>query len=60
MIDRQHGQVVFECDDCGQTLETGESDFGDAMNAYKDEGWRSKKERTGWLHLCPDCINNPS
>ena len=27
MIDRQHGNLVFECDGCGDTFETGGSEF---------------------------------
>ena len=43
VIDRQGGQIVFECDSCDETLETGTAEFRDAWSLAKREGWRSKK-----------------
>jgi len=56
MLDRQHNQIVFECDECGETLETGESDFSDALSAFRDDGWRSRLVEGSWVHLCGDCL----
>lgn len=53
MIDRQHGEVVFECDSCNETLPTGETEFGDAMALFRREGWRAEKVGEDWTHLCP-------
>lgn len=56
MIDRQHGDIVFECDSCGiETLETKTSDFGAAWKMAKREGWRTRKIGTLWVHSCPQC-----
>jgi uncharacterized protein (DUF983 family) len=55
MLDRQHGDVVFECDACGTTLETETSDFGSARNLLRREGWRARKLGDGWMHFCPKC-----
>lgn len=55
MIDRQNGDLVFECDTCGETLESGTSDFNSAWNQAKRDGWRAKKVGTEWVHECPNC-----
>ena len=55
MLDRQHGKIVFECDDCGAVLETGESDFSDAVSAMRDAGWTSRKIGDVWTHKCEEC-----
>lgn len=54
-IDRQHGDIVFECDGCGETLETAQADFGAAFNFVKREGWRAKKIGNVWSHYCDAC-----
>lgn len=55
MIDRQHGEIVFCCDGCDETLETGESEWADAMAQFRRDGWRSEKVGAEWTHLCADC-----
>jgi len=55
MIDRQGGDIVFECDSYGEVLETAISDFGSAWNQAKRDGWRAKKIGTEWVHECPNC-----
>jgi hypothetical protein len=44
VIDRQKGEVVFECDGCGATEDTGTGDFTAALNMVKREGWHAIKE----------------
>ena len=55
MIDRQGGDIVFECDTCGEVLESGTADFGSAWNHAKREGWRTRKIGTEWVHACSKC-----
>ncbi len=55
MIDRQGGDVVFECDSCDEVLETEQADFNSAWNRAKREGWRARKIGTEWVHECPQC-----
>lgn len=55
MIDRQHGQMVYECDGCEATLETGESEFNEALAMFRRDGWKADKVGDEWVHLCPDC-----
>lgn len=55
MIDRQNGDLVFECDECGETFESATSDFNSAWNQAKRDGWRAKKIGTEWVHECQNC-----
>jgi len=60
MIDRQFngGPIVLRCDACApEYLETGTSDFAEAMAVAGDEGWikRYAEWSAGWNHYCPDC-----
>lgn len=55
MIDRQGGDLVFECDSCSETLESETSDFNSAWNRAKREGWRARKIGTEWVHECSHC-----
>lgn len=55
MIDRQFGEITFECDGCDDTIETGESEWNDAMAAFRRLEWRSEKVGNDWTHLCPKC-----
>lgn len=55
MIDRQKGAVVFECDGCDETLETGEDEFAAAMAMFRRDGWKAEKVGGDWVHLCPRC-----
>ena len=58
-LDRNKRDIVFHCDGpkCHETLETGETDFNDAIAAFKAEypRWRMLKEGTEWNHYCEDC-----
>ena len=55
MIDRQHGEIVYECDSCTETLETCEPDWNDAKRQFDDAGWRAYKAGADWVHECPKC-----
>lgn len=57
MMDRQKGLLVFECDSCGETLDTEKRDFDDARAVLKREGWRTTTPDDGetWEHSCPGC-----
>jgi hypothetical protein len=52
---RNHGDLVFECDRCHDTLESNDSDFGIAWSMAKREGWTVKKVFNEWQHTCPNC-----
>lgn len=55
MISREHNNVVFECDQCGEVLEGVTSDFNSAWTRAKREGWRARKIGEDWEHRCPRC-----
>lgn len=56
MMDRQFGgKIVFECDMCDATLETGMTEFDDARLMLKSEGWKARKVADEWVHGCPKC-----
>lgn len=54
-LDRQHGNIIFSCDSCGETREAGSDDFTDAWNAAKGDGWKAQKIGKDWVHACPAC-----
>lgn len=58
MIQRQDGQVVFECDTCPEELETEEDDFHAALAVFKRDGWRAEKVGSEWVHTCPSCVQD--
>ncbi|HXJ15152.1 MAG TPA: hypothetical protein VNH19_23005 [Candidatus Limnocylindrales bacterium] len=49
------GEVVFECDGCGETFELGDPDFTTTWNAAKRDGWTTRKIGKDWIHTCGDC-----
>jgi hypothetical protein len=56
MIDRQfRGEITYECDACDETLETGESEWNDALAEFRRSGWLAEKVGSEWTHLCPRC-----
>lgn len=55
MISRDHSDLIFECDTCGETLETHDDDWNVAWNMAKRDGWRSRKVNDEWEHVCPEC-----
>jgi predicted RNA-binding Zn-ribbon protein involved in translation (DUF1610 family) len=55
MIHRIHNQIEFECDDCGELLDTGATEWTDAMRAMKIDGWVSRKNGNQWEHYCEAC-----
>ena len=56
-LTRSYGAVEFECDTCGETLETGLIDFDEAREMAKDKGWSTRKIKTQWHHFCDaECL----
>jgi hypothetical protein len=55
MLDRQHGNVIFECDDCGEVLDTKTSNFEAAHNLMKRQGWAAQLVNEQWQHFCSQC-----
>jgi predicted RNA-binding Zn-ribbon protein involved in translation (DUF1610 family) len=51
-IRRIGGCVAFECDECGDVLETRETEFQEALAESREAGWRYLGDE---LHSCPEC-----
>jgi hypothetical protein len=51
---RDHGIIMFECDNCGDTFETKYSDFYAALSLAQKKGWQTI-EKNNWKHYCPVC-----
>lgn len=57
MLDRQHGRLVFECDACGQTLDTETREFNEALRMMRDASWRAQQVGGDWVHTCAGCAD---
>lgn len=55
MIDHQHGEIVFECDGCDDTIVSLEPEWGPAKRQFDELGWKAEKVGGEWTHLCPVC-----
>lgn len=55
MIHRNHKEISFECDSCGDTLDTHDEEFDAAWHYAKDANWKARKVSSGWQHYCPSC-----
>ena len=55
MLDRQHGKICFECDVCGDTLDSYTRDFNEALRTLNNESWKARKIGVDWVHSCPEC-----
>ena len=57
MLDRSKDGIAFECDMCGEVLETNTKEFNEARDTLRSNGWISKRSvGDGWAHFCPDCL----
>lgn len=54
-------RLVFECDACEEVLDSGATEFLEALDDLRAEHWVARKnEQTGvWRHYCPDCKPKP-
>lgn len=59
MLDRQKGDIIFECDGCGATLGSETGNFDSARNLLRRERWRAVKAGDVWQHYCQAC-NRPA
>ena len=50
-----HGKIALSCDGCPETYEATATEFREALDEAKAEGWRAYKVGNDWEHLCPDC-----
>lgn len=55
MIDRQHGQLIVECDSCGAVLDTRTSAFDETRAVMRQHDWKVRQIGRDWIHGCPSC-----
>lgn len=55
MIDKNCGFYSLVCDCCGEQLPEEFFEFHDAVEAKKEEGWKSVKVNGKWEDHCPSC-----
>jgi radical SAM protein with 4Fe4S-binding SPASM domain len=55
-VTRDHGGIVFECDDCHDYVETFTGNWQEALDEMKANGFRSYRRRPNmWFHFCEKC-----
>jgi hypothetical protein len=62
MIDRQHDQIVIECDACNNVFDPAAEGMKLGLDAWavvwpaaKRDGWKARQIDDEWLHFCPGC-----
>jgi hypothetical protein len=56
MITLEGGSYVAQCDGCGETINTGQRSFQQAVNYIsRAHGWDNRKTKDGWRNYCPRC-----
>jgi len=59
-IDQVKEHVVFHCDTCPDSLDTGVSTFDEAILKLRGAGWAFYKElgEEQWKHRCLECFKS--
>lgn len=53
----EDNEVWVECNQCADTFYSGTSDFYEALDLMKQEGWRTiLDDADEWQHFCPACM----
>jgi hypothetical protein len=55
VIYRSKGELVCECNECGEERYGGTQEFRDFVEELKDASWSITKDGDEWRHVCPDC-----
>lgn len=54
--DTQHLKIIFTCDTCDETFTGAQQEtFQAVWSRAREDGWRTRKIGTEWVHGCPDC-----
>jgi hypothetical protein len=57
-ITNLHGLFLLTCDICGEEHPDVFSSFEEAVEAEKDDGWKTQKYDGEWEDVCPECQEN--
>jgi len=60
MMTRIHGRIHFECDGCGEFIDTETKDFEEARHVIQAEMWETTKVKDVWCHYCSRCADEPA
>lgn len=53
MVCKFSDDIVFNCDNCGELIDTETKSFRDSLDFIKSEGWIISKDEEGkWMHFC--------
>lgn len=55
LFNDRDGEITIVCDECGESQETGTSNFYDAIDAFKSGGGAASKVAGEWFHTCAGC-----
>lgn len=55
MIQKIYCGYVIICDNCEHQASESYETWQDAVDAKKENGFKSKKYGNGWMDLCEDC-----
>lgn len=55
MIERIDSSYYLTCDICGEEHSVEFDCWDDAVEAKKEDGWKSKRINGEWNDVCPDC-----
>lgn len=50
-----HGRHHFECDSCGEVLDTDTKDWTEALRIMREQNWRARQIGNDWVHSCFGC-----
>jgi hypothetical protein len=55
-IRREDGELLMECDGCGEAVYGGVLEFAEFVRRMQEvEGWRVRKVEDAWEHTCREC-----
>ena len=60
MISKFEGMYTLTCDICGDEYPETFCDFYDAVEAKKENGWKSRKTDGEWVDVCDACLEEES
>ena len=60
MISKFEGMYTLTCDICGDEYPETFFDFYDAVEAKRENGWKSRKTDGDWVDVCDACLEEES
>ncbi len=55
MIRKERGELIAECNECGDEFPGGVLEWSEFIADLKANGWRIKKDGDEWIHECESC-----